>query len=320
MNKKDNFVNIFDTSIASLNVGDYIIMDAVTKQLSTISNLPQTVTLPTHDHFGREGRRLLSLAKYSIVGGTNLLSSHVTQYRQWRFRMTDLLFLKKCILMGVGWWQYQDKPDRVTKFILKHILHNEMLHSVRDSFTLKQLHSIGITNVINTGCPTMWDLTPEHCCNIPREKGRRVLFTLTDYNQDLSADALLINTLKRHYDEVLFWPQGSEDIHYMNTFSTDIRNGLKILRPSLSELNANLMLKETDYVGTRLHAGIRALQLRARTIIIGVDNRAIEKAKDFNLPVLKRDAILGLENMIVEPLITQINMPWGNIEKWKDQF
>ena len=39
---------LFDTSIASSNVGDYIIMDAVKEQLSKIDNLPQIVSLPTH--------------------------------------------------------------------------------------------------------------------------------------------------------------------------------------------------------------------------------------------------------------------------------
>ena len=51
------------------------------------------------------------------------------------------------------------------------------------------------------------------------------------------------------------------------------------------------MSENIDYVGTRLHAGIRALQHKKRTIIIGIDNRAIEKAKDFNLTVIDRKNI-----------------------------
>ena len=45
---------------------------------------------------------------------------------------------------------------------------------------------------------------------------------------------------------------------------------------------------EFDYVGTRLHAGILALNYRKRTLIIAVDNRAAEMKTDINLPVIAR--------------------------------
>lgn len=73
-----------------------------------------------------------------------------------------------------------------------------------------------------------------------------------------------------------------------------------------------------DYVGTRLHGGIRALQKNVRTLIIGVDNRAIEKKKDFNLPVVEREMIVDqLEIEINRPYDLNINLPESNIEKFK---
>lgn len=114
---------LFDTSIASSNVGDYIIMDAVKEQLSKIDNLPQIVSLPTHDSFGKEGRGLLSQSEASIIGGTNLLSSHLLKYKQWKFKYMDLPWLSNCILMGVGWWQYQSVPDFFTSLVWKRVLH-----------------------------------------------------------------------------------------------------------------------------------------------------------------------------------------------------
>lgn len=320
MEKTENYICLFDTSIASLNVGDFIIMDAVKKQLSLIDKLPQLVSLPTHDNFGKEGRKIMSTAEFSLVGGTNLLSSELLKYRQWKFKFTDLAYMRNCILMGVGWWQYQNKPDLISEVIWKRILHKEMIHSVRDSFTQNQLKSIGVTNVINTGCPTMWQLTPEHCSTISEGIGKRVVFTLTDYNQDLIADGNLITSLKQNYEEVVFWPQGSEDIYYFNKFEEKIRANILILPPQLSALDEHLCLENTDYIGTRLHAGIRALQHKVRTLIIGIDNRAIEKSKDFNLPVLARKDIDNINKKINEKCGIEINMPWENINAWKSQF
>ncbi|MNH06582.1 Polysaccharide pyruvyl transferase [compost metagenome] len=311
---------LFDTSIASSNVGDFIIMDAVKEQLSKIDTLPQFVSLPTHDSFGKEGRNLLSQSEISIVGGTNLLSSHFLKYKQWRFKYMDLPWLSNCVLMGVGWWQYQATPDIFTSLVWKHVLHKQMLHSVRDSFTESQLKSIGIDNVINTGCPTMWNLTPEHCDAISVSKSNAVVFTLTDYNQDRNSDLKLISALKNSYQDIYFWPQGSGDIAYFETLPREAVGEIKMLTPHLHSLNAMLVSGKIDYVGTRLHAGIRALQRKVRSLIIGIDNRAIEKSKDFGLPVLPRDNIDRLGDLLCSPIHLDIRLPEENILMWKKQF
>lgn len=63
----------------------------------------------------------------------------------------------------------------------------------------------------------------------------------------------------------------------------------KLLTPNMEVFDE---LVETtvslDFVGTRLHAGIRVLQHKRRSIILGIDNRAPEKAIGFNLPVCPR--------------------------------
>ena len=58
-----------------------------------------------------------------------------------------------------GWrgaQKYGQHIGAYTAHIYKRILSSEFMHSVRDSFTEEQLRSVGINNVINTGCPTMW--------------------------------------------------------------------------------------------------------------------------------------------------------------------
>ena len=62
------------------------------------------------------------------------------------------------------------------------------------------------------------------------------------------------------------------------------------------------------------------LQHKKRTIIIGIDNRAKEKKKDFNLPVIDREDMRDLAGTINSPLVTDIHIPLENINKWKGQF
>ncbi|AVQ17668.1 hypothetical protein [Fusobacterium mortiferum] len=81
-----------------------------------------------------------------------------------------------------------------------------------------------------------------------------------------------------------------------------------------------LQSNECDFIGTRLHGGIKALQNKKRTIIIGIDNRAIEMS-EIGLPVIKRENIeKDLENMINSNLEIDINLPIESIENWKAQF
>ena len=65
------------------------------------------------------------------------------------------------------------------------ILDSTYLHSVRDSYTEKKLKQIGIDNVINTSCPTMWRLTEEFCSHIPCKKQDTVVTTITDYRKNI---------------------------------------------------------------------------------------------------------------------------------------
>jgi len=313
-------ITVFDTSAVSENIGDFIIMDSVNEELRELFKNDMLFYSLTHDKVSKATYRLNKKSNYSFIGGTNLLSSNMNSYNQWKINLIDSLFIKNVILMGVGWWQYQEKPNFYTKYLLKKVLNKDMLHSVRDSQAEKMLHSIDITNVINTGCMTMWKLTREHCRNIPKNKADNVVFTLTDYNKDLINDQKLIDLLVENYKTIYFWPQGSGDLEYMFRLN-NIKN-IVILGGNLfayDKLLCNTLIN-LDFIGTRLHAGIRALQKFRRTIILGIDNRATEKSKDFNLKVLQRDDIDKLNGIINNDFRTEININETNIKKWKDQF
>ena len=183
---------VLDTSVASTNVGDQIIMEAVRAGLREPLEGALVTTVASHDRMGPKGRGLIKKADLVVAGGSNLISSHMWIRAVWKLGLRDAFIDMNTVLMGVGWYQHQRKPDPYTAWLLKRVLHPTALHSVRDSHAQAMLASIGITNVINTGCPTLWKLSGRGAAVFPRERAREVVTTLNSYIPDREADRRLI--------------------------------------------------------------------------------------------------------------------------------
>lgn len=314
-------VILYSPGISSMNIGDSIIEDGVKDNLRFLLKKSFVVEVSTHLPMSFYYMRHLKEADLKFVCGSNLLKSTFFGFkRQWDITLRLSKIIGPTILVGAGWWQYGNKMNIYTKILLKSVLSKTYIHSVRDEYTKDMLQSIGINNVINTSCATMWKLTKEHCKEIPMKKGLDVVFTLTDYYKDFDSDKKLIDTLVSNYKNVYFWPQGLGDIKYIEELNS-LNNKIKILAPSLESFNEILTKGDIDYIGTRLHGGVRALQNKVRTMIIAVDNRAIEKKKDFNIPVILRSEINRIEEQFINiDFETKINIPEENIKRWKEQF
>lgn len=314
-------ISILDTTISDYNIGNQIIMDAINRTIDEIFKDDFIFRLQYAEKFGKQSLNYIRKSDYTFFGGTNSLSSQMNKYSQMGFSMSDLLFIKnKLILFGVGWWQYQNEPNLYTKFFLQNLLSSDKMHSVRDSYTKEKLSKIGIDNVINTSCPTTWKLTQEHCLSIPIKKSSNVLTTLTDYNQSRLLDEQLLKILFDNYQNVFYWVQGIGDLDYINSLSGIYKSKLKIIPPKLSSYDSILRNEDVDYIGTRLHAGIRAIQHKKRALILSIDNRAKEISKDIGLNISSRNDFVNIQKFIESEYITKLKIPFEDIEKWKGQF
>lgn len=318
---------LLDTSVSSLNKGDEIIMECVRKELGFILKDNFELTLPTHVsafHWYQILRGLYRVRKYAqcklkFVGGTNLLVKNMfTYYPQWNMNIFNNKAIRGCILVGVGAGA-GEKTNLYTEWLYKKTLNHTYFHSARDERTKAYIESLGL-KALNTGCVTMWMLTPEFCKTIPTKKANRVVFTLTA-NSQMSKDPLdqeLIDTLKRNYSEVYYWVQGDMDYEYLRLFE-NIDN-IKILPATKQAYHELLMEDDLDYVGTRLHAGVYAMRHRKRSIILVIDERAREINKSNNLNCLEKKDVSKLEAYINSEFETRIIMPFDTIKKWKSQF
>lgn len=313
-------VSIFDSSVLSFNLGNQIIADSIEGFIDKNLSNSYVIKLQYTERIRHKSKKYIRNSDATILAGTNSLSSNILSFEQFPINLLDLVTINNLILCGVGWFQYQKKPNFINKTLLKILLSGDYKHSVRDSFTKNMLESIGFSNVINTSCPTLWDITLDDISNIPIHKAQNAITTLTDYNKNTSLDTKFLNLICSNYDKVFFWPQGLGDYDYLLKILSETNLDVEIIEPNLSAYNAILDHENVDYIGTRLHAGIRAIQKGIRTFIIAVDNRASEISKDINIPCAQRKDYEQLLKFINKTKKTEITIPYEQIEEWKSQF
>lgn len=319
-------VLMLDTSVGSLNKGDEIIMKCVRSHLAEITNKANVLTLPTHVspfHWYQVARgssvmKIYSNAKYKFVGGSNLITMNMlTHWPQWNINIFNYGPLKGSILVGVGAGK-GNKVNSYTKMLYNKVLSHDFVHSVRDERTKKILEEIGF-KAINTGCATLWALTPEFCKDIPTKKSDSVVFTLTadTAKEIIDKDQLLIDILNRNYENVYYWIQGEHDLEYIKGFN-NIKK-IKIIPPSLEEYE-KILQTDVDYIGTRLHGGIYAMRHKKRSIIIGIDERARGMGETYNLNLIDRKRLSNLEKMINSEIKTDVKVNFDMVNSWLKQF
>lgn len=318
---------IFDTSQGTLNMGDYIIKDSCMRELKDIIGNNFVAEFATHTPIAHDYQVIFNKtnavvyckkADLKFLLGTNIITNNLFALSlNWNVNYITSKLYQGTVLMGVGMASDKTNINWYTKKVYKRILSKKYIHSTRDEKTKQFLEQMGF-KAINTGCPTMWQLTEKHCKKIPRQKADCVLFTLTDYAKDYKNDKRLIEILKQNYKEIYFWVQGSEDLDYLKSL-VDIKN-INIINSNIEDLKNILVSKNIDYVGTRLHAGIYAMQHFCRSIIVIVDNRARDMKKNYNLNVIERTNIDELEQMINSNFKTNILINEKNIKIWKNQF
>lgn len=320
-----NYV-LFDVAEGTQNLGDYIIMKCIMEEMDFLFKGNFLTHFSTHTPIARSyqnirknmaSRACDNADKKFICGANTLKMSLLRISPDWNINCFNTKYYKESIAIGIGTDTNSKHMDLYTKNIYKKIFSKKYIHSVRDERTKKILESLGV-KAINTGCPTIWKLTPEACEKIRQTKANSVIFTLTFYKKDINRDQELINILQKNYKEVYFWVQGSEDYEYFKSFKNI--DGIKIVDPTLEAYEKILKKDDIEYVGTRLHAGIYAMRHNIRSIIVSIDNRAKDMAETYNLNIIDRNDMKKLEKKINSKFKTDVRINTNAINEWKRQF
>jgi len=316
---RDNEGNI------SINLGDKIIYDSIISELSEIFGEIELVRVSTHCNPSAKLLKRLNQCYLIFIGGTNLLSSDIQQYNQWKFVRpfwTTLIYpCSDIILFGVGWWQYQSSPTSFTKKYYSKILKTKFIHSVRDSYTLSKLNEVGLKHSLNTSCPTIWGLNGR-ITNRKNLQTQNCVFTLTDYAVSPIDDQNIIKVLLDKFSGDLFYfAQGSNDIAYLESLPIAKNNLSRIkIIDSIEDYN-DILQTDIVFIGTRMHGGARALQFKKETLVLEVDNRTKEIRLDTNFPSIARKDISTLNHWIEgKSVFNPMYLNIDSINLWKEQF
>lgn len=322
-----NKIVLFNPAGGTLNSGDFIIEKYIKEEMYFLLSNAIVADIGTHLPISHSyqnirkniTRRACDEATYKFLCGSSMIKTSLLRISpDWSLNLSSIPYYRNSIAIGIGMGRNSSFYDPYTRYIYKNIFSKEYIHSTRDEKTKIFLENNGF-KAINTGCPTLWGLTDDLCKQIPCQRKKKVIFTLT-YNNPSPDDKLLIDILSSEYEELYFWVQGYGDLDYLKTL-TDI-NKIHIIGHSLSAYE-NVLENETDYdyVGTRLHAGIFAIRHKVRSIIITIDNRAEDMKETYNLPVISRNQIKDkLKSFINSSFETSIRIPNDKIEIWKEQF
>jgi Polysaccharide pyruvyl transferase len=303
-------IGLLDTSISSNNIGDKIIVESIKAILKDIG-IEAPISLPTHEPWKIKEFKHVKGIKYWILCGTNALNSHhfFKVNSQWRLNLSQVPFLRnKVIGLGLGWWQYQGNLDFPTALLYRTIFKDDFLHSMREDYAVKKFERIGINSAF-TSCPTMWNLPS-------RFDARRdgVVTAVTFYRKDKKSDKQLFDLLREVYGNVMLFAQSAEDIRYIKKLSVDLGSVLTNLEEFREKLQEGY-----GYLGTRLHAGIYALQHGRQAIVVAKDNRAIELSRGTNLQIVLPEN-LTLESVAFSKKPGPLKIPYQNILNFKVQL
>lgn len=318
---------LFDTSIGTQNKGDEIIMESVRREITSILKGNFVYNFPTHlvsFPFGHQitstKARMVAGADYKFICGTNLFWTHMLRPNPLlNVNMMNYKPLRGSVLLGVGYdiEHCSDRFDLYSKRLWKKILSADYVHSTRDNKTKEYLEQLGL-RAVNTACPTLWALTPEHCKTIPSKKADKVVFTLSSTGGiHKENNQKVIDILFKNYKEVYFWAQTFEG--YLMLKSYDKFDKIKLIESDLNAYRSFLQNNEVDYIGTRLHGGVFAMQNGKRTINLSVDHRA-EEFDQYHINCLPQEELKALDEKINSDFATSVTIDYEVIRQWLSQF
>lgn len=324
---------IFDTAIATGNQGDDIIYNSTIDELRPITNSKYALRLGTHVmnyspiqiyRMKSKNSAIVEFAKnskYKFICGTNLLGGSLKRLvPQWQLNKSSRILYEDSVLVGVGSTKGNIAVDRYTEKIYKNTLSKNLIHSVRDDLTKEVLEKLGF-KAINTGCPTLWGLTKEKSESIPVKKADKVIFTLSGHAHlaDPHKDRIILDTIMKNYTEAFAWIQTIKDEEYIDSLNKNNHTIRKIY--SLSNYTEILSAEDVDYVGTRLHGGIHAMNHGKRSIIIIIDHRARGIYETNKINAIERSEVENnLEAYINSEFKTNVVIQEDEINMWKSQF
>lgn len=306
-------IAVLDPSLATDNLGDEVIYEAVEDVLFSLFPAAFLHRIASHERMSDRSHTVLRKASLVFVAGSNLLPP---DGGQWRITLDDAALCCDIVVLGAGWQHDSTVFNRRSEKLTRRVLSGRRIHAVRDAKARDNLASLGL-RVLNTSCPSLWSLDAAATARIPESRAPEAVVAVTAYRNTPEADAAFLRLMTECYRKVWFYPQMADDIPHLERIGF---GHLPRIRASTAAYTRFLAENDVDYVGSRLHGGIRALQRGKRTLVLAVDNRARDIAAHTGLPSAPHGDLAAIRAWIETPAPTRLALPEAEIAAWKAQF
>lgn len=306
-------IAVLDPSLATDNLGDEVIYEAVEEIIFSLFPDAFLHRIATHERMSDRSHAVLRKASLVFVAGSNLLPP---DGGQWRITLDDAPYCDDIVVLGAGWQHDGTMFNRRSEKLTRRLLSATRIHSVRDAKARDNLAGLGLS-VLNTSCPSLWGLDAAALARTPVARAQEAVVTVTAYRNTPEADAAFLRLVTECYRKVWFYPQMASDIPHLDRIGF---GHLPRIRASTAAYTAFLAGNEVDYIGSRLHGGIRALQMAKRTLVLAVDNRARDISAHTGLPSVPIADTDAIRAWIETPAPTRLTLPEAEIAAWRAQF
>jgi len=294
-------VALFDTSLGTDNAGDYFISDSVKSMLDTQFVLFQIQG--TNIFEDKHVYERINDCDIVLITGTNLYRNSIFDRQHFNIDKRIIAKIKIPIIpfgIGVG-GDLNISPNRHTRKIVKLIHKRCIVSSVREGYGVEFVNKCGATNVIMTGCPTLYRSLDGNLRVFEKDKyKKRMLLTITCYKGTPNKD--FIDYFMHKYNPFVFCQMESDFVHLMENWPDKKANF--IYSKNLSELASeyhNMLDKVSIVVGSRVHGNMVALARGIPAYYLCFDARGKGFCETFSLPYVWQgdsDEITKIEKLI----------------------
>ncbi|TFG34234.1 polysaccharide pyruvyl transferase family protein [Candidatus Thorarchaeota archaeon] len=284
------------------NVGDFLISEKCKEMVETYLKPTDSLILKRDADFESYLRNINNTDAIIICGGPGYNIDFYGQIYPF-LRLYNRIRIP-IIPFGLGWRGFplyhaeRFKFSEKSKIMIRHIHERIANSSVRDELTKFILQHNGVKNVINTGCPTLFDLT--------KMKNDTQFSTPSEINKiavSMAQQPILhtqnIQLLQRLRDEfpnsdiIAVFHRGTEADKYtipkegeiLQKLVANVKNhGFKIIDLAY-DLNRIKIYSEADFhIGYRVHAHAYSVSQRIPTFLLWEDGRGQGMSQNLRLP------------------------------------
>ena len=273
--------------LSTANVGDIFIEDSVKRILDF--DPERSVDIDPRKPLNPGDIERINQCDVAVIVGTNLWYQQVRKPNRWLISVDELKQIKiPFVPLGVGTTQHRSEVDSFrfdeeTVALLRQIHDMCEASSARDPRTYETLQKAGISNVVMTGCPTLYRSLKPHWTLNQKQTDKIVVTARKGQDRNLQ---IIMKELVRRGKQPVIAAQKKNDLYCAKRRFPLYRPGPESLYKFDIKPYQSLVEKAYGAIGWRLHGNMFHLAHGNPTMFFANCSRCLSFSEAFGLPCI----------------------------------